>query len=223
VYLRLLGITMGALTLFTRRTWTMSKANKPERWIDRNKPWIETVGVAIGILGVAFLTVQVLILNNQTQSLNEQLQQTYRNDVFTRSLELDKLRIDKPTEYKAVIAGPDEPAAFKESSATPEEVAEAEALAVYIADFFDFVLELYPVKEYPTLAPDDGLTRDDTYPGYLAWSNAIRSEFQHGSLLCTTLFNNRDNYGFGFTCRLAKANLCGLQHTIPSCRSCADS
>jgi hypothetical protein len=208
----------------------MSEANKPERWIDRNKPWIETAGVAIGILGVAFLIGQVWILNNQTQflnnqteSLNEQLQQTYRNDVFTRSLELDKLRIDKPMQYNAVVASPDDPAAFKKNSATPKEVAEAEALAVYIADFYDFVLELYPVRDYPTLAPNNGLPRDDTYPGYLAWSNAIRSEFRNGSLLCTTLFNNRDNYGFGFTCRLAKANLCALPNTIPADRSCADS
>jgi hypothetical protein len=192
------------------RHQAMSGTKKPERWIERNKPWIETVGVAIGIAGVAFLTWQVLILNNQTRSLNEQLQQTYRNDTFTRSLELDKLRIDKPGKYEAVVAGAGDPVAFDEKSATAKDLAEARALAVYIADFFDYVLELYPVKEYPRLAPGDGLPNDDTYPSYLAWSNTIKDTFNYGSLLCTTLAKNQENYGTGFTSRLAEADLCGL-------------
>jgi hypothetical protein len=199
------------------------------KWIDRTKPWVELAAAIIGIAGVAFLIWQVTILqgqtqslnaqiailkeqtellDNQTQSLNEQLQQTYRNDTFSRSLEFDKLILDRPTEYEAVIAAGKGPEMLREGAANPEQLAKAKALAVYIADFFDYILELYPVRDYPELAPSSNVPQDDTYAGYLAWSNTIRGTFKDESLLCETLIENKENYGAGFTDRLRGRSVC---------------
>ena len=49
---------------------------------------------------------------------------------------------------------------------------------MYIADFFDYVLDLFPVNDYPELAPSDKVSHDNDYVGYLAWSNTIRSLFK---------------------------------------------
>jgi hypothetical protein len=185
-----------------------------QKWVDRTRPWAELIAATLGIVGVAFLVWQVSILNSQTRALNEQLQQTYRNDIFSRSLELDKLRIDKPLEYEAVTAEGGGPKMLRKGAVSPKQLAQARALAVYIADFFDYVLELYPAGEYPELAPSDNVPHDDTYVGYLAWSNAIRGTFKAKSLLCETLVENEAGYGTGFISRLRDASLCpGLKGT----------
>ena len=131
-----------------------------DKWVDRTKPWVELSAAVIGIAGVAFLIWQVTILkdqtqllNNQTQSLNEQLQQTYRNDTFSRSLEFDRLILERPTEYEAVVAAGKGPEMLREGQRTPKQLAKAKALAVYIADFFDYILELYPVRGVPGVSP----------------------------------------------------------------------
>jgi hypothetical protein len=177
------------------------------RWIDRNKSWVETVGVGIGILGVFFLTWQIIILNNQTKSFNEQLRQTYRNDTFSRSLELDALRIEEPDEFRDVLAANKGTKILQIAKTDPDRYAKLSAIAVYVADFFDYILELYPREEYPQLAPAY-IPDDDTRDDYVAWSNAIRDTFSYGSFLCDILIQNEPNYGEGFTERLRMGGVC---------------
>jgi hypothetical protein len=107
-----------------------------------------------------------------------------------------------------VTAAENGPKMLAEGELTAEELAKAKALAIYIADFFDFVLELYPASEYPELAPSDNIPHDDTYDDYLAWSNTIRGTFKARSLLCETLIENQAGYGTGFTDRLREASIC---------------
>ena len=178
------------------------------RRIDSIKPYVEAAAAVIGILGVGFLVWQVFVLNSQTQSLKEQVRQAYRNDTFSKSLELDKLILDKPIEYRMAVAAGKGPELMRKGETSPEELAKTQTLAVYIADFFDYILELYPVEDYPELAPSNKVPHDNSYAGYLAWSNTIRSTFQNKSLLCETLIQNRDNYGSGFTSRLRSATVC---------------
>jgi hypothetical protein len=192
-----------------------SMTEEDTRRIDRIKPYAEAAAAVVGILGVFFLVWQVFILNSQTeslksqtQSLKEQVQQAYRNDAFSKSLELDKLIFDNPTEYQTVVAAGKGSELMKKGKTNPEELAKTQALAVYVADFFDYILELFPVQDYPELAPSSKVPHDNSYVSYLAWSNTIRSTFQDKSLLCETLIKNRDNYGSGFTSRLKSATVC---------------
>jgi hypothetical protein len=104
------------------------ESSRPEsspRWI-RIKPYVEAVVAVVGILSIGFLGWQVIdldsqtkSLDSQTQSLKEQVEQAYRNDTFSKSLELDKLILDKPVEYRTVVAPGKGPELIKKGQKTP--------------------------------------------------------------------------------------------------------
>ena len=178
------------------------------------RSWVEMAGVVAAIIGIVILVVQTNELSRQNAVIIESLDQTYRQDAFDKSLGFDEFVVEHAQLYAMVTAGAaDQLAAdLREGAADAAIIAQADAVAVHILDFYDYVLLGYPTATYPQLGRVDrsrpGYDAAEA-DGFLAWSNAVRDTFRRGSYLCAVYQAKKDSYGTAsFVNRIDGARLC---------------
>ncbi|WP_152037831.1 hypothetical protein [Micromonospora sp. B006] len=171
------------------------------------KPALEVASLVAAVVGVILLVVQTSQMTKQTEALREDLDQSARQEVFSRTLDAGQVVLENPLLFRQIRAPANDPEAVKLKAAiakNPEsmETHRAYQLANFFIDFYDYILSGYPIDQYPAL---NVVTEDESFA---AWSTTVGDFFTPGSLACSQFISNQANYGRSYVERVRGAGLC---------------
>jgi hypothetical protein len=189
---------------------TKQRAERETRQAKLQKWQIITSWTTIATVIVA--TVAIILsyagLKQQEGAAATQDQESRYSSISQLSLDLDKTIADHP---RLISCFQDVDCKAK-PALTAQEKQQAEALAIYIVDFYQY---LYAQLRSLGAVPRSGLflLREDAIPGksdenWINWSETIVSGFKYSSMVCQALINGAAAYEQGFVHAVAITQVC---------------